>query len=274
MLGDYASDDSGVIRQHAKWLKDAGVDFMFIDWSNDLGYSPGCACRPDIESIEDATYTVFDTFAKIADHPKIAIMIGIPGDKSAVADGRLQRKADQVYQGFIANKNRAPIYQRYDDKPLLLVYAGTPTLFQTGLPPWDDARFTVRWLTGFVSDQPYLIGPDRVSKFGYLSWEDRGPQTYTVRDGRPEAMTITASWRGDRAARLPGHPRMGGKTFLQEWSRARTKRVRLVLVVSWNEWDLSEQISVEQSKDLEPSLEFGTFYLDLLKSQIGGFKSE
>ena len=35
-LGNYNSDDRGVMRTHAQWLRDAGVDFILVDWSNDI----------------------------------------------------------------------------------------------------------------------------------------------------------------------------------------------------------------------------------------------
>lgn len=44
------------------------------------------------------------------------------------------------------------------------------------------------------------------------------------------------------------------------------------MVVSWNEWHRGEQPSAEVSKDIEPSQEFGRFYLDLLKEEIAKFK--
>jgi hypothetical protein len=274
LLGDYASNDPNIITRHAKWLADAGVDFIFIDWSNDLPYSPGCACRPDIQPIEDATYAIFDTYGKIAKHPKIVLMLGFPSDQSALRDGALQKKADQVYQDFIANRQRAAVYELYEGKPLLMVYTGTPSPYDASLPPWNDARFTIRWITGFLTQQGSLLGPDRVSKFGYWSWEDRGPQTYTIENGRPEAMTVTASWRADVNAHVPARSRMGGATFIDEWARARAIGVKLALVVSWNEWAVSEQISAESGKDLEPSVEFDEFYLKLLKTEITQFKAQ
>jgi len=278
-LGPYSPNDKKVIEQHAKWISDAGVDFIFLGWSNDLAYSPGCRCRPDIQRLEEATYTLVDSYQDLPKHPKVAIMIGFPfrDQASAPVDGRLQQKANQVYDDFIANKDRAPLYQFYEGKPLLIVYAGTPTPYKAGLPPWNDPRFTVRYMTGFVSDQPSLLGPDRVSKYGYWSWEDRGPQTYTIRSGQPEAMTVTASWRGTKGRapwrQVPGRSRMGGATFLDAWARAREKGVKLALVVSWNDWVKREQPSAEEGKDLEPSAEFGDFYLKLLKAQVTQFKA-
>jgi hypothetical protein len=35
-LGQYLSTDESVIRQHAAWLSDADVDFIYIDWSMTL----------------------------------------------------------------------------------------------------------------------------------------------------------------------------------------------------------------------------------------------
>jgi hypothetical protein len=78
-------------------------------------------------------------------------MIGFPGDKAGLTDGRLQRKADQVWNDFAANPTYENIYLHYLHHPLLLVYTGTPSPFSKGLPPWRDPRFTVRYMTGFVS---------------------------------------------------------------------------------------------------------------------------
>ena len=47
----------------------------------------------------------------------------------------------------------------------------------------------------------------------------------------------------------------------------------MVLLISWNEWTTGEQLSMEISKDLEPSKTLGTFYYDLMKEQISLFKT-
>jgi len=48
--------------------------------------------------------------------------------------------------------------------------------------------------------------------------------------------------------------------------------VDFVWLDSWNEWKRGEQPSPEVSKDIEPSKEFGRFYLDLMKEEIARFK--
>ena len=270
-LGYYVSDDRPVIRQHGEWLADAGVDFVWIDWSNDLDYVPGVTQgRPDFEMIEGATRAIFEEYAKVERHPRISIFIGCPGAPEAVRDGRLTRKASQVYEEFVANPTFRPLVQDYLGKPLLVVYVNTPSPWQDGVPEWDDPRFTVRFMTGFVTEQPSLRTPDLVSKYGYWSWEDRGKQTYSVYGGRPESMTVVACWRPDPGIPTPG--RRDGQTFREEWARACEVGPEFALVVSWNEWVLGEQPSAEVSKDLEPSHEHGRLYLDILKQEITRFK--
>jgi hypothetical protein len=276
-LGGYKSDDRAVIRQHAAWLSGAGVDFIWIDWSNDIGYiyNPDHV-RPDFDMIEGATFVVFDEFSKMRAAgqaaPKISIFIGTPGEEgTAIDSGHLQRKADQVWQQFIANPNYRPLVEEYLGKPLLVVYLNTPTRYQDGTPKWDDPRFTVRYMTGFITQQHNLVTPDLVSKYGYWSWEDRGPQTYPVVDGHPEEMNIVATWRNDKECPTPG--RRDGETFRREWERARQIGPRFAMVVSWNEWSKGEQPSPEVSKDIEPSKEFGMKYLDIMKEELGLFKA-
>lgn len=280
-LGEYTSFDRAVIRQHAEWLHDAGVDFVWLDWSNNVGYFPGEGHGEGSgqETIEQSTQMLFEEYTKMENRPKISIFLGVTMFPEAVADGRLQRKADQVWEMYAGNPEYASLMQTYLGKPLLVVYVNTPSPWQEGTPDWDDPRFTVRWMTGFVTEQRNLRTPDLVSKHGYWSWEDRGKQTYTVHEGRPESMVVVASWRPRRPQAEPSQPgyifeggRRSGQTFRDQWARAREIGPKIVTVVSWNEWKRGEQPSPEVSKDIEPSKEFGRFYLKLMKVEIARFK--
>lgn len=279
LLGEYNSSDPAIIRQHGEWLADAGVDFILIDWSNNIDY-PGDPGRQDLKAIEDATAQVFATFAQMPSSPKISILMGSPSKAEDYTNGRVQSKADQVYRDFVSHPTLGRLWQDFRGKPLLIDYCGTPSLFQSGLPPWDDQRFTVRHITGFVTEQANLLDGS-VSKYGYWSWEDRGAQSYPVVDGVPEAMVVQAGVRGDPNGWASENKREGrndGQTFISKWDRAVAIRPQVVLVQSFNEWTgcasrPGEEMSPEFSNDIEPSVEHGTKYLDLMKQQITRFKS-
>jgi hypothetical protein len=283
LLGPYASDNRDVIYQHGIWLRDAGVDFVFVDWSNDVNYDPATmrASRADFRMIEEATEVLFDVWADIPGAPKICIFTG-PGhvqkpDFNTFTNGRMAAKNQQIYDTFIANERFRNMYFYYDGKPLLMCYAATPSFFQNNVSPYEDDRFTMRWVTGYVGQQGSLYDKETYVSKMFWSWEERGAQPFTVFNGKPEAMTVVASSRKQsnpgQNGYIPAAPRNNGETFKKQWERARLIGVKLALVVSWNEWTVGEQPSVEVSKDLEPSQLYGTFYLDLLREQIRLFKS-
>jgi len=108
---------------------------------------------------------------------------------------------------------------------------------------------------------------------GYWSWEDRGEQSFPIVNGHPEAMTVVPSWRQDQHAGIPAEPRNGGETFRRQCEHARRIGPRFVLVNTFNEWARGEDPSPEISKDIEPSKQFGTLYLDILRQQAALFKA-
>lgn len=280
--GPYDSRDRNIIRKHATQLSDAGVDFIWIDWSNNIRYDRDSLWTDGghLDRVEDATYILFDEYKKMDDkgmpHPLISIFIGTSGSPEGLSDGRLQRKADQVWNDFAGNPRYSSLMECYEGKPLLVVYVDTPSPWPNGLPEWNDERYTVRFMTGYISEQSNLRTEDRISKYGYWSWEDRGEQTYPIHNGKPESMVVTASQRAqycsDGSVDIPARGRAGGETLRAQFARARKVGVHYAMVVSWNEWTTSEQPSVEISKDLEPSKTLGDFYLQLLKQEISRFK--
>ena len=84
MLGQYLSKDPDVIRQHAHWLVSAHVDFIYIDWSNDIDTGNSAVAGQGRQRyLEEATTTLFDEYARMREHPEVAVMIGFPGQPSS-----------------------------------------------------------------------------------------------------------------------------------------------------------------------------------------------
>ena len=282
LIGSYRSEDRDVIYQHGIWLRDAGVDFVMVDWSNNINYDPETmrSSREDFRTIEEATEDLFEVWSTIPGAPKICIFNGpghIQQKENTFANGRMKAKCDQIYDTFIANEEYNKMYFYYDGKPLMPCYSATPS-FNSSADVYADERFTIRWVTGYVGQQGNLYDKEtKVSNF-HWSWEERGAQTFTVFNGQPECMTVVASWRKQSKEGEPGYIAPGlrdnGSTFRLQWARADLIGTRIALVVSFNEWGLGEQISLENSKDIEPSKTYGTLYLDIMKEQIKKFKGK
>ena len=280
LYGPYASDDEAIIRLHGEMLRDAGVDFVFVDWSNNTAYDPATMReqREDFRMIEEATDQLFDIWATIEGAPKICIFVG-PGHDGpqSIASGQHQAKVDQVWRDYVENPNRTDMYFYYEGKPLLICYGATPTLY-TNAPSgmWGDTRFTVRWMTGFVGQQGGLYDPRTLESYCYWSWEERVAQTFTVLNGKVEAVTVTAATRVQgtegESGYIPEEGRNNGATLKKQFQRACDLGAGMVLIVSWNEWVKAEQPSAEISKDMEPSQIHGTFYYDLMREQIRKYK--
>jgi hypothetical protein len=272
VLGHYSSGDPAIMRKHGEWLSDAGVDFILVDWSNSLGADDRTgAGNPRQILLEQWTKVLFDTWCAMPRKPLISIMIGNPLEAAAVSNGHLQAKADQVFEEYVKEPRYRALLEMYLGKPLLVVYVNTPTPYQNGVPTWSDPRFTVRWMTGFVTDQLNLVLDGEISRFGYWSWEDRGRSTFPIFQGHPEAMTAVAAWRNSAAH--PTQGRRNGETFRGQWARARAIGPRFVLAGTFNEWRSGEQPSADVSKDIEPSTEFGDQYLGILKHEAARFKA-
>ena len=278
LYGTYRSDDEEIIRRHGEMLAKAGVDFIFVDWSNNTGYVPETMskARNDFRTIEVATDMLFDIWKDIPGAPKIALFAG-PGHNGpeSVASGDHDRKVNQIYRDYVTNPSRRDMYFYYEGKPLLLCYGATPNFYGPD-PEWNDDRFTVRWVTGYVGQQSELYDKETRRSYRFWSWEERGAQTFTVSQGTVESVTITAATREQSKEGQPGYipvsPRNNGETFKRQFQRAYNLGARIALIVTWNEWMKGEQISDEISKDIEPSEAHGTFYYDLMCEQIKKFK--
>ena len=272
IIGEYESQEEDVLRYHAELLAAAGVDFVFVDWSNNTTISEATLeTAEDFRMIEHSTYKMFEVWKTVPNAPKIALFLG-PGHagQSNVDNGKHQKKADQVYSSFVENEEYGDMYYYYEGKPLLICYGATPNKYGEN-PKWTDDRFTIRWMTGYVGQQPSLYDRKLCSE-RFWSWEERSPQTYTQLDGVVETVTCSAATRGESEA--SSELRSNGATLKKQVQRAYDLGAKMIIFTTWNEWTSSEQKNPERSRDLEPSVEYGTFYYDLMCQQIKKFKGK
>jgi hypothetical protein len=254
------------------------------DGRSDIGLHNRSPYRSDLKSIENNTFALLDAWSSLSEKPKMAFMLGIR-DVDHLTDGRFQAKVDYVYDEIAQSPVYGPMVQTVDGKPLLLIWTRCPTLFPGGIPSWTDDRFTVRFGTAYLDhalngdlleDDPNLLtdelGDETRAIYGHWSWEQREVRAYSVdEEGRPECMTVQTAYRPGQA--LDAQPNTDGLFFEETWRTALNLDPGIVLIPTFNEWNTNEHAYAEIARDLEPSVEFGTLFMDILKEQAALYKS-
>lgn len=268
-IGDYWTPISG------DWDQDGKMDIGLHNRSPYFGH---------LKAVEDNTFVMLDTWSSMTNSPKISIMLGIR-DVNHLPDGRFQAKVDYLYDSVIQNPAYSSLIQHFDGKPLLLVWTRCPTLFPGGVPNWTDDRFTVRFGTAYlqnaangdltISDPHQLsneLGDEPLALYGHWSWEQREVRAYSVDDQeRPECMTVQIAYREGEG--LAAHPNTAGVFFEETWRKAFNVDPQIVLIPSFNEWTTNEHPYAEIARDIEPSVEFGTLFMDTLAEESAWFKA-
>ncbi len=141
VLGHYSSLDPKVIRQHARWIHDAGFDFIQIDWSNNLGVN---WTNGNAKGIMGATMRLLAEYTQLKRHPKFVLLLG--SDNGSLATPQFAQQIHRIEREILAKTEYARLWQHFDGKPLLNIYTGS----SFGAPPtYSNPHFTVRFVSAF-----------------------------------------------------------------------------------------------------------------------------
>ncbi len=255
-FGYYSSHDTWVYRKHAYMLSAAGVDFIFLDVSNNKFY------------VEQATI-LFDTWKSIRDEggttPQIAFMYG---DMPTTLLNGLYTLLEPFYQ----NPDYQDLLYCYDGKPLVLGNSDTPTSRTwtvSGTTPQtrDDYRNLLKSdaaLNAFYENEyKNVLSEMTVRKCwawqagtykGYWDWLQNSPQSLgTNARGKVEQIAVSM---GTHAHSSLGRSSIGGDNtynpngnfgftlgtakygyfFAEQFEYALSQDVDVVMITGWNEW--------------------------------------
>ncbi len=255
-FGYYSSHDTWVYRKHAYMLAAAGVDFIFLDVSNNKFY------------VEQATI-LFDTWKSIRDEggvtPQIAFMYG---DMPFTLLNGLHTLLEPFYQ----NPDYQDLLYRYDGKPLLLGNNDTPdgrSWTVSGTTPQSRQDYRARLkadpvLNAFYENEYKNVLADfTVRKCwawqagtykGYWDWLQESPQALgTNAAGKPEQISVSMGvhahtsrgrsyQNGDNTYNPNGNfgftlgTAKYGYYFAEQFEYALKQDVNVILITGWNEW--------------------------------------
>jgi glycoprotein endo-alpha-1,2-mannosidase len=265
-LGAYDSHDPRVVDQHCQWAKAAHIDTFIVSWWGHGHYT------------DRAMPTVLEACAR---HGLAACIYyeTVPQPQTAESAARDIIRVLETYGGHRA-------HLKMDGKPVVFIYGRA--VGQLGLMGWREVVGLVnagyRGGAVLIGDQ-FSYGAARVfdgvhtyNTAGSLKGrpladvETWAAGTYAswvqLADGAGKISTITViPGYDDTKIRKPGLAveRHDGKLYRVQWEQALAADPQWVLVTSFNEW--------HEGSELEPSLEFGTQYIELTGEYAARFKS-
>lgn len=302
ILGKYSSYDVNIIRKHAAWFEDLGINWLLIDWSNMLWAYPAWEeHQGGTRQLEETTELLFKTYSQLQEQgqnpPRIVFLLGLengPPVKHGVQ--RLSKIFDWIGAHFLSNPRYRKLWLYYGGKPLITILynpADPCQKLQRVLrrTPLIEPKWTVRWMAS-------QLQVNHAEQCGMWSWMDGTiRQLVTYHAGKPEETVVTPSCfppRGWLAKTAVG--RDHGDPYLESWQVAFQNRPKFIQVHQWNEFAgqkkgqgygprhhiYGDEYNLPFSDDLEPTQlhgcayrgcgGWGYYYMNLTKALISLYR--
>jgi hypothetical protein len=250
-LGRYSSDDPRVMRQQIQWAESAGIDGFIVSWKD--------------TAINDRRLRLLMTVAQ-----------------------QMNFKLALIYQGLDFNRDPLPVSEvAADFRTFSKDYAPDPVFYRIGGKPltiwsgtWAYTHAQVAQVTNPVRGSMLVLNTEK-STDGYhrvsdvtdgdaYYWSSVNPATNQGYGAKLSAMSSAVHadgkyWIAPFApgfdARLVGGSstvdRANGQTLRTEYAAALRSSPDMLGLISWNEFS--------ENTYTEPSVKFGTLYLDTIR---------
>lgn len=237
LFGYYRSTDPWVIRKHLTMLSDAGVDFLFLDYTNSQVYDNELKAFMDV---------ALDLKAQGVKVPKLTFFL------NAEPDGQVEH----LFKNWYQKPEYAGMWFQWNGKPLLMapLLKSNAAFKDPTLIPAAQRFFTFRPTWAFHSQK------EEPTKWRFLHGFD-APVANSPDDGKPEQIVVAKSTGGPiwdnlkdgGVSAVEGNPRAEtdyspdwtlpdagrGVFFQSAWDKALKEAPPITLVTGWNEWTAS-----------------------------------
>lgn len=233
LFGYYKSTDPWVIRKHLVLLADAGVDFLFLDYTN------GSIYDPELKTLLDVAE---DLKAKGVPVPRLTFFLNYEPEW----------KIEALYKEWYKPDRYNDLWFRWQGKPLMMgaMPADAAKLKDPSLLPEIQKYFTFRQTWAFI---------DRTKNKTEWQFLDKTPQSAALGpDGKVEQMVVSKSeggpiWDNMKIGGVSSTPthiptyddqwtskeNAKGLFFQAQWERAFQVGAPILCVTGWNEWTAS-----------------------------------
>jgi len=280
------SENDAVLRQHAELLRDAGIDFAFLDATNHAYVdarshdTPGMILAP-----LDRLLAVWST---VPGAPRVVPWVPVvePAKSPDVytVDAMLERLA--AYPGM---------QFEYLGKPLLLITENAQYPVNAAREAALAVPYTVRRMWGLFGDDGAAWSFLQPCRSSPTSSQPCRQRIAIGGDGEVEQIPIAAAYQQTFMNVATATPKHRGLTFRKQFERVFDQPdTPIVTITGWNEWIAQrqpcghpacpcttypdgcfiDQWDLEYSRDLEPGdNEMGTYYYELMAACIGLVRS-
>ena len=237
LFGYYRSTDPWVIRKHLGMLADAGVDFLFLDYTN------GSVYDDELKTLLDVALELKREGVRV---PRLTFFLNSEPDW----------KIEHLFKNWYSKPEYDSMWFRWNGRPLLMAARPKndapfkdPTLipaaqsFFTFRPTWafhaqTDEPTKWRFLHGF--NAPIALSPDDgTPEQIVVAKSTGGPIWDNLRDGGVSAVEGKTHVEADYAPDWTLADRGRGLFFQSAWDKALKAAPPITLVTGWNEWTAS-----------------------------------
>jgi len=270
-LGAFDSADNDTIEQHFNWAQDAGIDGLICTWWGPNGYED-YNFRKLLNVAADNDYALnftpyFETY-----------QTRYANDYTLVVDH---------IEYIIDNYGNHPNFLKRDDRPVIFVYSGfylsstnwtniVNQLHTDGYNPYiildiqNPGNANIEWLDIF--DGFHIYNPASMYHEGKNVKSEYQNMNYVTRiRGKLSCLTVLPGYNDYAVCDPDGKrntwfdvPRNGGDLYEQCWKDVIDIYPDWVLICTFNEW--------HEGSEIEPSVEYGTQYMDLTATYTAEFK--
>jgi len=264
LIGPYDSTDPELLKYHIKLAEEAGIDVLAFNWWNGAE-----------NSITDLSLKTFcDVSEEINSNVKATALI----DGYCWYGGYPLKRSIEMFSYFLETYKDRKSFLHLDGLPVVMFYqAGVYSPAQ-----WREIRLALRkkgldgiFLCGDCFEDRFAPVFEGIEYYSPLSI--RPFFEHNLRKGYAKSAKVCkdndlimglAVMPGydDRQVRFPGTvvARRGSECYDMTWRVAMEQNPNWIMICSWNEW--------HEGSEIEPSVEYGDFYLKLTRQYANKFK--